>query len=190
MRWPLSRINLSGLRRFYTNFGTAGATPKNPANTLDDYTTNSANGGIFANPKKDLPVPKGGTKKGQYTVVPPTVANGAKTQPYADPIYPGQIDPAMQMYNTGFNTVSFQSAAGVNQLLDVPGRFYEIPASFRAIALLSAVNTTTDVITVFNDGVNYGFDLNYTAIPEPSLRIVSLLLFAVLFIAHRRRRSA
>ena len=176
----------------YTNFGVAGATPKNPANTLDDYTTNKANEGIYANPVMALPVPKGGTKKGQYTVVPPTMANGNNTQPYADPIYAGQTDPAVQMYKTGTNTITFQSAVGVNQLLDVPGWYYETPASFRAIALLSAVNTTTDVITVFNDGVNYGFDLNYTAVktPEPSLRIVSSLFFAMLFIAYRRRGGA
>jgi hypothetical protein len=166
----------------YINFG-PGGTAK-PANTLDDYTVNH-NFGANTRPEfmaaaTPLPTPNGGTPAGQYTDIPPN-APRTPQRTYADPIYGGQLDPNL---NGQFNGVTINSAAGVSQLLDVPAGLYSVPASFRAIALISAVNTSTKTITVFDDGVNYGFDLST---PEPPLRIFSLLLFSLLFAAHRWR---
>jgi hypothetical protein len=161
----------------YINYqpNNAATTPAAPANTLDDYTFNSGNmkakTGIFSKPATPLPATG---KKANYAVVPQNIAAlPANQRSYADPIYPFQ-NPA--------------GIAGVNGFGDGPRGYYQTPASFRAIALLSAVNTTTDVITIFNDGVNYGFDLKLT--PEPGLRLMSALLCALLFIAYRRRRNA
>jgi hypothetical protein len=166
----------------YVNYG-PGGTAK-PANTLDDYTVNSAFGANtakpFTFPATPLPVPKGGTAAGQYTDIPTNAPRGNNQKAYADPIYGGQLDPA----KVTFQGVTFNSAAGISQLLDIPGNLYSVPASFRAIGLLSAVNTSTKVITVFDDGVNYGFDLST---PEPSMLIPSLLISTLLLAAYRWR---
>jgi len=169
----------------YINFGPGGTAQ--PANTLDDYTVNHNFGANtrpeFMAPATPLPTPNGGTPAGQYTDI-PTNAPRTPQRTYADPIYGGQLDPKV---GQTLNGVTIQSAAGVSQLLDVPAGLYSVPASFRAIALLSAVNTSTKTITVFDDGVNYGFDLTT---PEPSLRIFSLLVLTLMFVAYRRRSRA
>jgi hypothetical protein len=170
----------------YINYGPGSMTT--PANTLDDYAVNSSFGANtaapFRLPAMPLPVPPGGTPAGQYTNIPPNAPRPMNQMAYADPIYGGQLSPGQQP----FNGITFQSAAGISQFVDLPGFFYSVPTSFRAIALLTAVNTSTRVLTVFDDGVSYGFDLTRPApTPEPSLRIFSLLLLALLFVAHRRR---
>jgi hypothetical protein len=173
----------------YINYqpNSAATTPASPANTLDDFTFNTGGtgravpltpaqkkAGVTPGPFNKAPTPLPATgKKAAYAVVPSNLAADPDDQlSYADPVYPFQ-NPA--------------GAAGVNGFGDGPMGFYQTPASFRAVALLSSVNTTTDVITVFNDGVDYGFDLKT---PEPSLRILSMLLSVLLFIAYRRRRNA
>jgi hypothetical protein len=171
----------------YVNYA-PGSSPTKPATTLDDYTTNSS----FTNPAfpynfpaTPLPVTNPATPAGQYTNIPTNAPRQAAQRAYADPIYGGQVDPAQQTL-PGTN-ITFQSAAGISQLLDIPGNLYSIPASFRAIALLTAVNTSTKTLTVFNNGVNWGFDL-YT--PEPEQRILSLLLSTMLFGAYWWRKKS
>jgi len=168
----------------YINYGPG--TTNMPATTLDDYTVNSSFGANtrpeYMLPAMPLPVTNPATPAGQYTTIPRNAPRSPQMA-YADPIYGGQLDPTRQMLSGIF----FQSAAGVSQLVDVPAFLYSVPASFRAISLLTAVNTSTHVITVFDDGVSWGFDLTTPQTPEPSLRIFSLALLTLLFVAHRRR---
>jgi len=85
---------------------------------------------------------------------PSTVPNNQGGPAYCDPIYP------------------FQGRAGGGAgLFDGPHAYWDIPASFRGIALLSTVNTQTRTLTFYDDGINYGFDLT---VPEPA----SLVLLA------------
>ncbi len=180
-----SASQLVWTQALYINYqpGNAGTTPNNPANTLDDYTFNTGGTGKaqkqmgpFGMNATPLPTPKGGTKKGRYTPVPPNIAaNPDNQRSYADPIYP-------------FQTPGAAGGPGVNGFYDGPQGYYQTPASFRGIALLSAVNTTTKTLTVFNDGIDYGFDLAVMN-PEPSFMLVSSMLSLVMFIVHRRRRT-
>jgi len=160
------------------------ATPAKPANTLDDYTFVTGGTG------KPVPVKPGDKKdafnrppmefkepmKNGYSYVPANTPAVGFSTAYNDPIYPFQ----------GPGTPGFP-APSINSIADMPRGYYQTPASFRAIALLSAINPTTKTITIFNDGIDYGFDLKT---PEPSLRMVSVLLSAMLFIAYRQRGNA
>ncbi len=68
--------------------------------------------------------------------------------------------------------------------------FYDKPQgiwpidSFRGEALLATADGTNKVITVYNGGVNYGFDL----IPEPSAAIL-VVIFSGYAVARRRRAT-
>ncbi|MBL8234003.1 MAG: PEP-CTERM sorting domain-containing protein [Bryobacterales bacterium] len=140
---------------------------KNPYNSLDTYSFSGGgtpNGrGEFSKPCAPLPASSSNST--------PVDIPEEPSRPYCDPIYPFQ---STQKY-----------------LGDNPMGFYSIPASFRAIALLSTVtfqkdpsgNVTNRILTVYN-GVSYGFDLSY--VPEPSLG--GLLAMSLLGLWAWRRR--
>jgi len=152
--------------------------PAKPANTLDDYTFNTGGSGKpvpgvmgpFGVPPKQIPAT---AKNAPYSTVAPNVP--PQTVAYADPIYPFQ-GPRKN---------------GINSFSDSPFNAYQIPASFRAITLLSVVNTQTKTLTVFNDGINYGFDLEpiIAGAPEPSFTFLSCVVIFGILIAHRTRRK-
>jgi hypothetical protein len=154
-------------------------TPANPANTLDDYTFSTGGRGMavpgvsgaFGQAARQIPAT---AQNAPYSTVGANAPPG--TTAYADPIYPFQ-GPRRN---------------GINGFSDGPFNTYAIPASFRGIALLSAVNTQTRTLTVFNDGIDYGFDLEpiIAGAPEPSLMVLSGLMISAMLIAHRRRKKA
>jgi len=162
-----------------------GPNAANPANTLDDYTFNTGGrGGPVPGPRPGTTI--SGPFGQQAQRIPPPGANapystvGANVPPgtpaYADPIYMFQ-GPRMN---------------GINRFFDGPSGAYAIPASFRGIALLTAVNPATKTLTVFNDGIDYGFDLEpiIAGAPEPSMMVLSGLAVSGMLIAHRRRKKS
>jgi len=154
-------------------------TPAKPANTLDDYTFNTGGKGMavagaagaFGLAPQAIPST---AKNAPYSTVPAN-APSKPQQAYADPLYPFQS----------------QRKNGINTFSDEPFNAYTIPASFRGIALLSAVNTQTKTLTVFNDGINYGFDLEpiVAGTAEPSFTVLSGLVISGMLIALRRRKN-
>jgi hypothetical protein len=147
------------------------STPAKPATLLDSYSNNGGTGG-------PPPVGVPATPFNQACIAIPRnaaiPAGGAgANRAYCDPIYPFQNGSA------GF--------------FDRPNGRWSVPASFRAIALLSTVTTAMvggvlkDVLTVYDAGFTYGFDLKT---PEPSLTLVLSSMLGILFYVHRRRRSA
>jgi hypothetical protein len=128
-----------------------------PNNVMDDYSFSMGAAGAFSKPC--TPIPASPDKNTPSTIP----ANPAGTA-YCDPIYP------------------FQD--GSNGFSDAPRGGYP-KDSFRAEAFLTSVNTVTKTLTVYDGGVNYGFDL-YVA-PEPgtwAMGTVGVLILAIL-----RRRS-
>jgi hypothetical protein len=150
-----------GLEIDYTVAPNGGAQANPPINTLDSYTFNS--GGVsgggsdqFSKPCSPLPAsPNGAT--------PSTIGATPAGTAYCDPIYP------FQNGSQGFG--------------DVPSGIYPID-SFRAEAFLSTVNTQTKTLTIYDGGVNYGFDLFVT--PEPSA-FAMLALGGILALTRRRK---
>lgn len=92
---------------------------------------------------------------------------GADSKPYCDPIYPFQY--------------------GDRHFFDQPTGLYPVD-SFRAIALLSSVDYTNRVLTVYDTGVNYGYDLWVT--PEPSTIALIAIGLGMVLVVHRRRVNA
>ena len=89
---------------------------------------------------------------------------GAGGKPYCDPIYP------------------FQYAD--RHFFDGPTWLY--PAdSFRGIALLSSVNYATKNLTLYDTGVNYGFDVWVS--PEPGTFFLLPTALGLILISRRRR---
>jgi hypothetical protein len=155
------------------------ATLMNPANTLDDYTFNTGGAG--------MPVPGVMGAFGMAALnIPATPANASYSSGITN-IAPGM---PLQAYQDPIYMFQGPLVGGFNRFFDGPNLPYETPASFRGIALLSAVNTTTKTLTVFNNGVSYGFDLSVTPSPEPSMMVVSSLVVAGMVWAHRRRRRS
>jgi hypothetical protein len=139
-------------------------TPLTPINTLDNYSFNtngtpSGGSNQFSKPCSAIPAsPNAATP----STIGATPAGGA----YCDPIYPFQDG------SQGFG--------------DRPTGIYPID-SFRAEAFLSTVNTQTKTLTIYDGGVNYGFDLFVTREPSSILLIgAGLGLLAAL----RRQRRA
>jgi hypothetical protein len=141
-----------------------------PANTLDSYSFSKgggAAGGPFRSNPQALPVPPASSNNAIVDIG----ASPANTA-FADPIYPFQYSPGKKFF-------------------DAPALGWP-SASFRAIALLSTVSETTNAagkvtaatLTVY-DGVNYGFDLSASPVPEPGVTL--LLACGVALLALRRR---
>jgi hypothetical protein len=134
-----------------------------PKNVMDDYSFSqgsTGSGGAFQNPCTAIPASPNNTTP---STIPATPANRS----YCDPIYPFQY--------------------GDRHFSDGPHGGYPMD-SFRAEAFLSTVNTATKTLTIYDGGVNYGFDL-YVA-PEPGTWAfggIGILLVAVARV--RRRRS-
>jgi hypothetical protein len=92
--------------------------------------------------------------------------NGAGGKPYCDPAYP------------------FQYAD--QHFFDGPTGVY--PAdSFRGIALLSSIDRATSTLTVYDTGVNYGFDLWVS--PEPGTLFLIPAGLGAIFLLRKRRAS-
>jgi hypothetical protein len=91
---------------------------------------------------------------------------GAGGKPYCDPAYP------FQYADTHF--------------FDGPSGVYPMD-SFRGIALLSSVDTTDKILTVYDTGVDYGFDLWVS--PEPgTFFLIPASLAAILMLRRRQRK--
>ena len=77
-----------------------------------------------------------------------------------------------------------------NPFQDADRHFYDKPTgvypidSFRGIALLSNVDSTNKVLTVYDTGLNYGFDL--FVIPEPGTFVPICAGLGLLFVLRRR----
>ena len=139
-----------------------------PVDTLDTFSFSggpSGSGPAFSNPCTPIPA-------GNPSTVPPNLTpDPANQRAYCDPLYPFQNAPGGAGQPNGFG--------------DAPRGFWDIPASFRGIALLATLDTTTNTMTVYN-GVSYGFDLTT---PEPYYLPVLLAIFgAVLFVRYRKAR--
>ena len=146
-----------GLEINYTVAPNGGAQANPPINTLDNYSFNSggvASGGsgAFGKPCQAIPASPNNT-------TPSTIPASPANTSYCDPIYP------------------FQD--GAQGFFDRPSGIYPID-SFRGEAFLSTVNTITKTLTIYDGGVNYGFDL-FVA-PEPATQFLiglGLCLFAL-----------
>jgi hypothetical protein len=152
-----------GLEIDYTVAPNGGAQAIPSINTLDDYYFNtggtaSGGSGNFSNPCLAIPTSPNNT-------TPSTIGASPAGSAYCDPIYP------------------FQD--GRQGFFDHPQGIYPMD-SFRGEAFLSTVNTRTKTLTVYDGGVNYGFDLFVT--PEPSLRLLAGAVL-VLLLAVRRFRE-
>ncbi len=141
-----------------------------PLNTMDSFAYNqggSGSGGAFMKACQALPAPP------IDNISPSTIPASPANTAYCDPIYP------------------FQNAA--KTFFDGPQFGWPI-GSFQGIALLSTVTMTTDgagdilsrTLTVYNDGVNYGFNLS---VPEPATAALLLTGLPALWLARRRRRN-
>jgi hypothetical protein len=86
---------------------------------------------------------------------------------YCDPAYPFQYPADQHFY-------------------DNPTGLYPID-SFRGIALLSSVDYTNKVLTVYDTGVDYGFDLYVS--PEPGTLFLIPAGLGVVFFMRRRSRA-
>jgi hypothetical protein len=156
---------IQGLEINYNVAPPPGSPADPPLNTLDAYSYNtggtpSGGGGAFANPCVAIPAsPNNATP----STIPATPANSA----YCDPIYPFQDG------NAGF--------------FDRPTGVYPSD-SFRGMAFLATVNTQTKTITLYDGGVNYGFDL-FVA-PEPSSMVLMGAGIGVLIFFRKRVAAA
>jgi hypothetical protein len=140
----------------YINYQPGG--PNGIKNTMDTYSfSGGGNGGSGSFGKAAEPLTAPANSNMVVIDIPPSAIDMSKTPPeytaWADPIYPFQL--------------------ADDKFFDAPkGRWNA--ASFRGIALLSTVSLTTDdkgkvtagKLTVYQ-GINYGFDLSATAVPEP-----------------------
>ena len=155
-----------GLEINYTVAPNGGAQANPPINTLDNYnfnTNGTPSGGSnqFSNPCSAIPASPNNT-------TPSTIGATPAGTAYCDPIYPFQDG------SQGFG--------------DRPSGIYPID-SFRAEAFLSSVNTQTKTLTIYDGGVNYGFDLFVTPEPSTPLLIGTGLCLLVGVFRLRRTRS-
>jgi hypothetical protein len=92
---------------------------------------------------------------------------GAGGKAYCDPLYPFQY--------------------GDRHFYDKPTGLYPID-SFRGIAMLSSVDFTNKVLTVYPTGVSYGFDL--WVVPEPGTYVMISAGLAAIIVLRKRRKQA
>lgn len=150
------------MQSVYVNYGAgAGAAADNPNDTPATPAT----------PKDTLDVwsLSNGGSTSNCIAVPLNNQPSPAGKGFCDPIYP------------------FQNAANASGILgfgDEPLGQWRVPASFRGIALLTTVNTSTRTITAYN-GVDYGFDLTVVT-PEPS-SVIFIGAGTVLLVLVRRR---
>jgi hypothetical protein len=148
------------------------------------YANFSPGGGGQANNLDVFSISNGGSLKGctALPAPPPNSNNQTVNIPGINPLAGKYCDP---IYFYQFDN---------KRLVDAPTGSWP-DASFRAIALLATVTETTDaagkvtaaVLTVY-DGVNYGFDLSATAVPEPSSLVLALIAgLPIVFLARGRR---
>jgi hypothetical protein len=151
------------------------------------YASFSPGGGGQANNLDVYSVTHGGNLAGCTALpAPPANSNNVTVN------IPG-INPLLGQYCDPIYFFQFDN----KRLVDAPTGSWP-DASFRAIALLATVSETTDaagkvtaaVLTVY-DGVNYGFDLSATAVPEPgSLALALIAGLPIVFLASRRRAAS
>lgn len=154
-----------GLEINYTVAPNGGAQANPPINTLDSYSFNS--GGVSGGGSAPFNVACSALPASPNANTPSTIGATPANTGYCNPIYPFQDG------RQGFG--------------DQPSGIYPID-SFRGEAFLSTVNTVTNTLTVYDGGVNYGFDLFVT--PEPSsvpLVAAVLGLFATVRLRRRKR---
>jgi hypothetical protein len=148
-----------------------------PLNTLDTWSTskgNSGAGGAFLRPCEPIPGQMPGKRNKKPATIPPS-QRSPNILGYCDPIYP------FQYADAAFS--------------DGPKAFWP-DESFRAIALLSTVTFVTNRkgviterdLTVYN-GIDWGFDLSATPIPEPETVLFTTAALALLVVLSRKRYS-
>jgi hypothetical protein len=182
---------LAWLQIVYDNYfpatnGFPAATPQMPGTAVDSY---KSIGGTGGNPPPSIS--NANSLNQACMALPVAPANGFATFPmnpgstmyellgvtktvpnaYCDPIYPFQSNTA--------TTANFS---------DGPSGPWRVPASFRAIDFLTAIQNVrgTQTLVIYNDAVLYGFNL---AIPEPGFQALLACMGIILIVAAARRRA-
>ena len=143
-------------------------------NTLDTFTLSGGpfGSGPFGSPCTPIPGPPNPSNNTSPSSIPNNINPGGQTA-YCDPIYPFQ----------GVGSGSNKSFG------DAPMGTWNDLASFRGIALLSTATFKTDSLgntierdlTVYDDGISYGFDLS-ASVPEAntfSFLMIGMLMLVV-----------